>query len=276
MTGRIRRHLSELTAGARRVVALVRTEDTLLYAAALAFYGLISVAPLVVVALWVTSLLVGQAQVHDVADRLAEAAPPDVGIDRALERVGDVSTTLGVVAVLVALWPATAYGTALARVLDRVAGDRASPGLRKRGVALVFVALVPVLVLGTLVASYAGAVVLGDTGVAAAIGIVLALAAGFTTAVATVMVVYQVFPRTPPEWRATMHGALATATTISVVSAGYVAYLRFGADFERRYTSDALTAVILLGLWLFAANTALVVGYRIARRHHLPHGDANG
>jgi hypothetical protein len=40
--------------------------NVFLYSAALAFYGLISVAPLVVVALWVTTLLVGQTQVHHV------------------------------------------------------------------------------------------------------------------------------------------------------------------------------------------------------------------
>jgi hypothetical protein len=51
-----------------------------------------------------------------------------------------------------------------------------------------------------------------------------------------------------------------------VLSVAYVAFLRLGANFERRYASDALAAVVLLGLWLFAANTALLVGYRAAHR----------
>ena len=55
-----------------------------LYSAALAFYGLISVVPLVVVALWITSLVVGQAEVHHVADELARTAPTALGVDRAL------------------------------------------------------------------------------------------------------------------------------------------------------------------------------------------------
>jgi hypothetical protein len=45
-----------------------------------------------------------------------------------------------------------------------------------------------------------------------------------------------------------------------------VAYLQLGANFERRYAWHALAAVVLLGLWLFAANTALLVGYRAAHR----------
>ena len=42
-----------------------------------------------------------------------------------------------------------------------------------------------------------------------------------------------------------------------------MAYLRLGANFERRYAWHALAAVVLLGLWLFAANTALGGAYHI-------------
>jgi hypothetical protein len=52
------------------------------------------------------------------------------------------------------------------------------------------------------------------------------------------------------------------AASISVLSAAYAAYLRLGVNFERRYASDALAAVVLLGLWLFAANTALLLSFR--------------
>jgi membrane protein len=237
-----------------------------LHAAALAFYGLISVVPLVVVALWVTSLLVGRSGVDQVAEELARLAPPALGADRALHRVADLGTTLGLAAVVAALWPATAYGSALVRVFDRVAGDRGATGLRGRRVALLLVFMVPVLLLGLLVVGYLGAAALGDTPVEIALGLVLTLAGGFTAAVATVAVVYKVFPRSPPGWPATFRGALIAAGSIAVLSAAYVAYLRLGVNFEQRYASDALAAVVLLGLWLFAANTALLVGYRAARR----------
>jgi len=255
----------ELIRRYRRAIAAARADDVLLYAAALAFYALISVAPIVVVALWVTTLLVGRSQVHHVADALARAAPPALGIDRAVERVAQLGTTLGLAAVAAALWPATAYGSALARVLDRVGGEGEAAGLRGRGAALMFVGLVPVLVLGSLVASYVGAAALGDTGAVVAVGLALGVVSGFAAGVATVSLIYKVFPRTPPSWPATAYGALVAAGIISMLSAGYVAYLRLGANFERRYASDALAAVVLLGLWLFAANTALLIGYRFAR-----------
>jgi uncharacterized BrkB/YihY/UPF0761 family membrane protein len=120
--------------------------------------------------------------------------------------------------------------------------------------------------LGSLVASYAGATALGDSGPEIALGLVLALVTGFAATVATVAVIYKVFPRNAPAWPATVRGALVAAGIISVLSAGYVAYLRLGANFERRYASTALAAVVLLGLWLFAANIALVVGFRTTAR----------
>jgi membrane protein len=247
-------------------VGEARADDVFLYAAALAFFGLISVAPLVVVALWGTALLVGEAQVQEVGDDLARLAPPDLGVDLALERVADLRTTLGLVALAAALWPATAYGAALVRVLDRLDGDHTSTGLRGRGAALLLVGLVPVLVLGSLVAGYVGAAALGDSGVEIAIGLAVALASSLTATVATIALIYKVFPHHPPGWPATLRGALVAAGSISMLSVAYIAYLRLGVNFEQRYASDALAAVVLLGVWLFAANAALLVGYRVAHR----------
>jgi uncharacterized BrkB/YihY/UPF0761 family membrane protein len=123
-----------------------------------------------------------------------------------------------------------------------------------------------VLVLASLVASYAGATTLGDTPVEIAVGLTIALVYSFGATFVTVGFIYRVLPRTLLDWRSTIRGALIAAASISVLSVAYVAYLRLGANFERRYASDALAAVVLLGLWLFAANTALLVGYRAAHR----------
>jgi uncharacterized BrkB/YihY/UPF0761 family membrane protein len=250
---------------ARDAIAVARREDLFLHAAALAFYGLISVAPLVVVALWVTTLAVGAGEVQHVADRMAKIAPPALGVDRALRRVAAFNTALGLVAVVAALWPATAYGAGLVRVLDRMAGGRARTGLRGRSAALLLVGVMPVLMLGSLLVGYVGAAMLGDSAAGVTAGLVLALGLSFAAAVGTVAIIYKLFPRTPPAWSATLRGALVAAGGIEILSVGDVAYLRLGANFEQRYASDALASVVLLGVWLYAANIALLVGYRVAR-----------
>jgi uncharacterized BrkB/YihY/UPF0761 family membrane protein len=241
-------------------------DDLFLYAAALAFYGLVSVVPLVVVALWLTSLLVGPGQVEEAATALARHTPEALGADRALVRVADFGTRLGLLAVLAALWPATAYGAGLMRILDRFGGDRSPAGRRRRSSALLLVALAPVLLLAGLVASYAGAATLGDSPIGVALGFCLAVVYGFAAASATVVLIYRVFPREPGDWHSTLRGALVGAGSVSLLSAGYVAYLRFGARFEQRYVSDTLASIVLLGLWLYAANLALLVGYRTTRK----------
>jgi uncharacterized BrkB/YihY/UPF0761 family membrane protein len=224
----------------------------------------------VIVALWITALVVGAGHVHQVADHLARVAPPALGVDRALQRAANLSTTVGVAAVAAALWPATAYGAGLVRVLDRLAGDTDRTGVRVRGAGLLLVCLVPVLVLGSLLAGYAGAAMLGNSPVEVAAGLGVGFFLSFAATVGTVAFVYRIFPCTPPRWQNILRGALVAAGGIAILSVGYAAYLRRGANFEQRYASDALASVVLLGVWLYAANIALIVGYRIARRDARP------
>ena len=110
------------------------------------------------------------------------------------------------------------------------------------------------------------ALTLGDSPAQVAVGLCLGLGLSFAATVAAVAAIYKVFPRTPPDWRNTVRGSLVAGSSIAILSVGYVAYLRLGANFERRYFSDALASVVLLGVWLYAANIALIVGYRVARR----------
>jgi len=121
-----------------------------------------------------------------------------------------------------------------------------------------------VLILASLLAAYAGTRVLGDGPVLTVVGFVLAFACGFAVTGAAVTVLYKVFPHAPPPWRANVRGTFVAATGISLLSVGYVAYLRLGTNFEQRYASDALASVVLLGVWLFLANVALLVGYKAA------------
>ncbi|MDQ3680304.1 MAG: YihY/virulence factor BrkB family protein [Actinomycetota bacterium] len=248
-------------------MASARAHDLFLYGAALAFYGLVSVAPFVVLALWLTTLIVGDDDVRRVAAQLDQLAPRALGADRALQRVSDLGVRAGLVAVVAGLWPATAYGSGLARVLDRLTlgQEHDWKGLRGRGLTLALVGFVPVLILAGLLASYAGASVLGDSPVQTAVGLALAVVFGFVATAAAVIVIYRVFPKSAPDWPSTLRGAGVAASGISLLSVAFVAYLRLGANFEQRYELDALAAVMLLGLWLFFANVALLVGYKMAR-----------
>ncbi len=100
-----------------------------------------------------------------------------------------------------ALWPATAYGSGLVRVFDRITFGQGEDrkGLRGRALALALVGAVPVLVLAGLLATFAGAAVLGDNPVETAIGLALAVVFGFSTTAAAVIMIYKVLPKNAPD-----------------------------------------------------------------------------
>jgi len=241
-----------------------REHEILLHASSLAFYALVSVAPVVIVSLWLMSLVVGDQQVRDLASKLKEVAPQKLGADDAMMRVAELGTRVGVPAVVAALWPATAYGAGLKRALEHVspAAKKDLRGVRGRGLAVF--ALLPVFAVGGLLASYLGTTLLGDSGAVVVIGWILGLIGAFVFVSVTVAIIYRVYAPDDLPLAVLARGAAACAAGVAVVSLGFTIYLRIGADFAERYASSGLAAVVLLAVWLFVSNVLLIVGYKVA------------
>lgn len=255
-----------LPAPVARVVAYLREEDVLLIAAGLAFYALVSVAPLVIIALWITSVIVGDGAVQRTGDELARLAPSRMGLDKAFVQVARTGTGLGIWALVAALWPATAYGAGLARSFNRLSGEtRDLPGLRGRALAFLLMAALQVVVLGGLAVAAVGPRLLGHGAAATAVGWALALAVGFASSATMTALIYRVFAPEDPSWRGILKAAASVAAGISLLTLAYVAFLELGTNFEQRYASSGLAAIVLLAVWLFLANALLLVGYRLVR-----------
>ena len=249
------------------VVRRLRSEDVSLLSAGLSFYALVSVVPFAVLVLWLVSLITGKARVREVAEQLARHLPAKLGVDNALQRVADLGVGLGVGALAALIWPASAYGAGLRRSFARLADDKDEDvkGLRGRGLALGLVGVVPALALAGLFAAYLGTAVVGDGGAALVAGWVLALAFGFAASAASVTVIYRLFAPISLGWRSIARGAAAAGGAIAVVSLAYVIFLNSGVDFERRYATSGLAAVVLLAFWLFMTNALILVGFQIAQ-----------
>ena len=249
------------------VVRRLRSEDVFLLSAGLSFYALVSVVPFAVLVLWLVSLITGKARVREVADELARHLPAKLGVENALERVADLGVGLGLGALAALLWPATAYGAGLRRCFARLADDKEEEvkGLHGRALALGLIGVVPALALAGLVAAYFGTALVGDRGVAQVAGWVLGLAFGFAASTAAVGFIYRLFAPISLGWQSIARGATAAAAAISVVSLGYVIFLNSGVDFERRYATSGLAAVVLLAFWLFMTNALILVGFQIAQ-----------
>lgn len=258
------RVLSLLPPPARGVAERAREGDVLVYASSLAFYALVSLAPVVVLSLWLMGVVAGDEEVKKLAATLKDLAPRKLGADRALTRVAELGTKIGIPAVVAALWPATAYGAGLKRAFEHVSPRRRSELRGVRGRALAFLVLLPLFVLGALVGSYAGTTVLGNSVPATLLGWVLALAGAFAFVAVATAVVYRVYAPETFGRGALARGAAACAAGVSLLSLAFTIYLRSGADFQSRYATSGLAAIVLLAVWLFLTNVLLLVGYKIA------------
>lgn len=247
----------------QQVVRFLRTEDVLLSASGLAFYALVSLVPLAVVVMWITSLLLGEERVHRLAEILREAAPENLGAGEALEAVSEEGTRMGLPAAIAALWPATAYGSALVRGFDRLSeGGRSLPGVRGRAMAFI---LLPAFLLGSMGASLATTMAGGDGVLRQIGGAGIALIAGLLGGAVALVLVYRFFPPDHLGWRRILWTSGLVAGAVSVMSLGFAMYLTLGADFEERFAMSGIAGLVLFGVWLLLANAAMLIGYRLAR-----------
>ena len=229
---------------ARVVAERTRGQDILLFASGLAFYGLLSIVPLAIFVTWVTSLILGDQRVHSFAAELRNLAPRNLDAGRFVERVASLGTTLGVPALIAALWPASSYG------------------LKGRGLALVV--LLPLFVMGSLLASYAGTVLAGAGTSGVVLGVGLALVLGFVGTAAAAAMIYRIFPPERMDRRSILRGTVWSAATISLLSLAFTAVVGASSNLSEHYGTGGVALVVMLAIWMFLANALLLTGYRIA------------
>ncbi|HUG88816.1 MAG TPA: YihY/virulence factor BrkB family protein [Actinomycetota bacterium] len=239
-------------------IGRLRGEDVMMPASGLAFYALVSFAPLLIVSVWVVGLLAGESRVQQLSQQVREAAPPGMGLGSLVRQVAQEGISLGVGAVAAALWPATAYGSALARGFERLDGGSRDElrGLRGRGLAILVI--LPMFVLGILGAAFFGTTLLKDGITASILGPVLGLVFGFAAAFVGSAVIYWIFPLHRLPWGRLARAAVLAATLIAVLSVLFVLYLNVGADFKDSYASSTIAGMVLLGVWLFLSNAVLL------------------
>ena len=248
---------------AYEVARQVRRHDLPFYAAGLTFYAAIAVVPLLLVAWFVTSLVLGDEVVRTLTLALAEYAPTSLGLREGVRSLGEVGPRLGIASLAAALIPATSYGDGLVRALDRIAErDRRAKGLRGRGLALVFVAALPPVVMGELgaVAVLPGA--LGFTGRFNLVSVGVAFAVGWVSASLLVGVLYRAFSPRPIRIGALALGAALTGSFLAGMSLTWLFLLRFGVDVGIAFgDSDLLGTVVVAAVYLYLVQLVLLGGY---------------
>ncbi|MQA32604.1 YihY/virulence factor BrkB family protein [Modestobacter roseus] len=252
----------------------VRGPEFFTVAASLAFYAMISLPPMVLIAFWIAGAFVDASALEGLGSEVSGQTPEQLPVGEVLRALIDIASRAGPLAVLSAAWPATAYGAALARAFTQVApqSERQIRGWRGRLLALVLIAVLPLVVFSALATLY---VVPRLFGTGWALTALLGLGA-FVVLALVIALVYALFQLRDTRWHDVAFGALIAAGLVAVTTAGYLVYLRFFADFSDRYGTSSLATAVLLGLWLLLGNAVLLVGYRLMLRRAIRRHEAGG
>jgi len=271
----------------RDAVMLWFASNPFSYAGALAFYTLFSLAPVVIIAVSVTGIVLGEeaaqgeivGQLQDVMGRQAAQAVEQAVARSRIQESGMLPTLLGVAALLVGA--TTVFGQ-MQLSLNAIWGVTARP---KRNTVLALVmsrllSLTIVLVIGfvLLVSLLAGVIlraVLEFTDrFAPAIAALLSGADVLLSLLSVALLfaaIFKVLPDVTLRWRDVAVGALVTALLFTLGRFAIAAYLAHTATAS---TYGAAGSVVLILLWVYYSSLILLFGAAFTKTHLLARGGA--
>jgi membrane protein len=243
----------------RPVIANASSHHTVTLAAGLAFFGILSIGPAAAVGFGLLRFVVSADAADSLVDLLQGAFPEQIGLGDLLEQMEDNAGQYAGIGLAVLLWPATTLASGWARALDAITeADSAGGGRGLRG-RLGGLVIGIVLVTGLfmlLAAATFGTALAGGEGALLVVAVVAgAVALQFVFNV----VIYRWLPARRRPVRDLWPGAVLATVAIVVVTIGLAVALLFGEGLAEQYP-PSLTTPVVLGLWLYASNTALLLG----------------
>ena len=260
--------LSDVRNTGRRIVATVTGKNVTLMAAGIAYNAFVSLAPALLLVVFVVSVFGGGLEERLLA--LARDALPGPVADLVAQVLGDGSAFAGVSAVglVVLLWGALKVFRGLDTAFSEIYGTESTDSFvdQLRDGAVVLVALVATTVttvgLSAVFASFSGTVPL----------------VGFLTPLVMVAVLvvalfpmYYYFPDTDLEWREVLPGVVFAAVTWAVLQGAFQVYLAVRGD----DTGSFFGGILVVVTWLYFSGLVLLVGAVVnaVLGDHAPVGD---
>jgi membrane protein len=241
-------------------------------AATLAYYGFLSLFPALIVAVALLALVGSYPDTYNsIIDTLREAAPGpavdtiDSGLRDVLQNSGSAGKLLGI-GLIAALVSATGATGAAIRSLDVINGRSGRGIVRSRVaqllltlalMALLFLAFSALLLAGPLFSSIADAA--GLEASSRSLISALRYPVGLAALLAALLLLYwrgPAGPKRPPVEH--LPGALLAAVLWVIASVGFSIYVSYFGSYDATY--GVLGAVIVLLIWLYVGNLALLIG----------------
>ena len=258
---------------AHRVASGFIRHDGLSWAAAIAFWLVLSLPPLLIALTTISTSLLGAETARDlVADQVAAHLPTGSGL---IEQIVDAelplfgTASLGSLAFL--LFSGSRVFGALARAINVMWHHVESDGLLRRLV----IRVVLLLFVGGLVIASA-LLQLGLLGAADDIGpladIVARLVLPTALVLAGLTLTYRLIPADGPTWSTALTGALVATGLLRLAQAGFAFLLATVLEFDQAY--GPLAGVAVLMIWAVAACAVVLIGAEVVAtldRHRLRH-----
>jgi len=270
-------------AGRRRAVVLARRtvqdfieDDCPHLAAAIAYYSLFSLFPLLLGLIAVLGFTVGSPSVqNELTAQVVSYLPGSRElIATNLQRVVQAREEVGLVAVLGFLWSATAVFAAVRKALNAAWDiDRARPLLQQKlldlamvgGVGLLFALSTALTALYRLLRQwqlpFVGLQPFGNDLLRAAVGATLPIALTFLV----FLLVYKIVPYTTVAWSSAALGAALATPLFELVKNLFVWYAQTFGRYELVYGS--LGAVIGFLTWVYLSALILLLGAELGAEH---------
>jgi len=264
---------------ALRALQLYRAHELTDRAAALVYYALLSLFPALLASVSLLGLFGGQGLVTEASDYVLERGADRTTADAVESVLAQVlegeSSALGLallVSVLLALNGASGAFAAAGRALNVINAVDEERGFVRRklvDVAITIAALVLVLVViaavfvgGGIVEDIAGAIGLGDTG--ALVWRIARWPLALAAAMLAYGLIYAYAPAARPgpgRFRWISPGAAAGVLVWILASAAFFVYVANFSSYNATY--GAFAAVVILLVWLWLSNVALLLGAEI-------------
>ncbi len=240
-------------------------------AAAISFYGILSVFPLLLLGVAVLAFVIGASdRAFDAVIRFFNSfMPTSTFVIDTLRGLVNSRGAIGIMGIVGLLWTGSQLFVTMQNALNNVWEVVSESGYIKTRIKAILMVIVFGLFLLLSMGSSAAVSWLQSglsdgalSGVTSVLLSILAIVLGLVFAVAMFVVLYEYLPDSDVHWRSAVIGALFAGIAWTIAKELYRIYVTYYADFNKLYGS--LGGVVLLILWIYYSSVILILGAELA------------
>lgn len=234
-------------------------DECSLRAAALSYYTLLSLFPLLLFLIFITSLVIEAGGTREALIRHAERAIPELAVPATdlLERTIEASTSIGVLGALGLLWTSSAVFAVLSSTFSLIWEAQPRSLWRRRLVGLTSVLVLALLFLFSIVARTLVAFDLTPYTPLARRSLNTVIDLAVTGVLSWIL--YTLLPNRRINMRASLAAAAFTALVWQGAKVAFGLYLSTGLE-QFGFVYGSLVSVIVLVLWVYLSSVILFLG----------------